>query len=83
MSPDLLARGIAYRLQEQGYGGLPPGTNREIKRLVREYEKNGVVGAAPESSQARHSASRDWGGRTHHVLMMDEGFIFQDCSSTR
>jgi hypothetical protein len=79
MSPDLLARGIAYRLQERVFGGLPASTKREIKRLVRDYEKNGSVGAAPEVQlKPGTRLSRDWGGRTHHVLVMDEGFIFQD-----
>lgn len=79
MSPDLLARGIAYRLQERIHGGLPASKKREIKSLVREYEKHGAIGAAPEVQlKPGTRLSRDWGGRTHHVLVMDEGFNFQD-----
>lgn len=79
MSPDLLARGIAYRLQERRYGGLPASTKRELKRMVRELEKNGSVGAAPEVQlKPGTRLARDWGGRTHHVLVMEDGFIFKD-----
>ena len=32
LSPDLLARGIAYRLQERVYGGLSPAVERQLLR---------------------------------------------------
>lgn len=34
ISPDLLARGIAWQLQERALGGLPPSAARELKRLA-------------------------------------------------
>ena len=34
ISPDLLARGIAWQLQERALGGLAPSAARELKRLV-------------------------------------------------
>ena len=34
ISSDLLARGIAWQLQECAFGGLPPSAARELKRLA-------------------------------------------------
>jgi hypothetical protein len=34
ISPDLLARGIAWQLQERALGGLAPSAARELKRLA-------------------------------------------------
>ena len=42
-TPDLLARGIAYRLQEKAFGGLPAATGREIDRLEKQYARTGEV----------------------------------------
>lgn len=33
ISLDLLARGVAWQLQERALGGLPPSAARELKRL--------------------------------------------------
>jgi hypothetical protein len=78
-SPDLLARGIAYRLQERVYGGLAPETRRELKRLMRELEKNGEIsGEGDIQIKSGTQLVREWGGRTHHVLVTDNGFIYDN-----
>src|SRR6478735_7117399 len=38
--PDLLRRSLAYRLQEDAYGGLSAATRRELDRLVAQIEKD-------------------------------------------
>jgi hypothetical protein len=38
--PDLLRRSLAYKLQEDVYGGLVTATRRELDRLVAQIEKN-------------------------------------------
>ncbi len=43
LGASLLARGIAYRLQEQAYGGLSPTLQRELARLAQQLERFGEL----------------------------------------
>jgi hypothetical protein len=79
LSPDLLARGLAYRLQERAHGGLPSGVRRDIARLVRQLERTGEVSTEREVVlKTGTRLVRDWRGRTHNVLVLDDGFLFED-----
>lgn len=78
-SPDLLARGIAYRLQERVHGGLTADARRELKRLVRELEKTGEISGESEIQiKAGTQLVREWGGRTHYVLVSESGFTYDN-----
>ena len=79
ISPDLLERGIAYELQARRHGRLPASNRRELARLARQLEHSGSV--TPVGGTALKPGtrlSRDWHGRTHHVLVTDDGFLFKD-----
>lgn len=79
VSPDLLARGIAYRLQERRHGGLASSSRRQIVQLSREMEKTGTISGVPEVSiKPGTRLSRDWQGKTYHVLVMDDGYFLDD-----
>lgn len=79
MSTDLLGRGIAWRLQERASGGLPLAIQREITRLMREVERTGeAVPASASRIKAGTWLVRDWGGDSHHVLVLDDGYLYRD-----
>jgi hypothetical protein len=79
VGPDLLARSIGYRLQERAHGGLSTVDRRRIERLVRQLEQYGEVSAEREVVlKSGTRLARDWGGKTHHVLVLDEGFLFEE-----
>ena len=76
-TPDLLARGIAWKLQEKALGGLSP----EAKRLIA------IDGAGEGSPVPRRSVSvptlrpgnrlvRRWRGRTYVVDATETGFSY-------
>ena len=79
MTPDLLRRGIAYRLQERVHGGLPPATARQLDRLAEELQRTGDIAAAgdirlrPGTTLVRH-----WHDRVYRVLATDDGFLLED-----
>ena len=75
LSPDLLRRGIAHRLQERAMGGLSPAARRQITSLARSVD-GPLPEAAPPPIQLRPGTSllRAWGGRTHTVLVGESGF---------
>ena len=79
MTADLLRRGLAWRLQERALGGAGPAVQREIARLVREVERTGE--AAPTSTGRIKTGTwlvRDWGGDSHQVLVLDDGYYYRE-----
>jgi hypothetical protein len=77
LSRDLLVRGIAYRLQELGTGGMGKATRRKLAAFARELEASGSL-AVPTSPQLRPGARlvREWRGRTHAVAVLEDGFAY-------
>ena len=75
LSPDLLRRGIAHRMQERAMGGLSAAARRQIASLARSVD-GPLPEAAPPPVQLRPGTSllRTWGGRTHTVLVGESGF---------
>ncbi len=70
-SRDLLARAIAYRLQEQALGGLSPATTRLLRSLAR-------PGAAPPRQVKVGSVIvREHKGVLHEVLVVPGGFCWR------
>ena len=79
VSPDLLRREIAYRLQEAASGGL----TRQVSRDLTEIRKRIVQGSSPLPSTAIRLKPgtrllRTWRGKTYTVLVGDTGFLFND-----
>ena len=77
-SPDLIQRALAYRAQERRNGGLSPAIRREIDRLRRQMAKTGTASGSRSVLMPGTRLSRDWHGRTHHILVMEEGFLFEE-----
>ena len=79
MSPDLLRREIAYRLQEAASGGLTRQVSRELagirKRIV---QGNSPLPASAVRLKPGTRLLKTWRGKTYTVLVGDAGFIFND-----
>jgi hypothetical protein len=77
LTRDLLTRGIAHRLQEAAFGGLPPATVRLMADL-------GVTERTARPRQARAGRLkpgtvlvRGWRGETHTVTVQEGGFDYR------
>jgi hypothetical protein len=72
---DLLLLAVAWKIQEQAFGGLSAATKR---RLVDLADGNGRSpnGAASQSARLKPGARlvREWQGRTHTVTVTEDGF---------
>jgi len=78
IGPELLRRGIAYRLQERGKGGLTGSTRREIERLVKRLEQGErVLGSSVPAFKPGTRLVRSWHDKMHQVLVLEEGFEFE------
>lgn len=80
LTADLLRRGIAWKLQERVHGGLPSAVQHALKRLHRELAASGKVSTHVHQGRIKPGSRlvRDWGGETHHVLVLDSGFHYRD-----
>ena len=74
-SRDLLIRSLAYRLQELAQGGLSKAAQRKLEPLAREMATKGSVTVAADV-RLRPGARlmREWRGRTHTVIVREDGF---------
>jgi hypothetical protein len=77
LSRDLLIRAVAYRIQELRYGGLSKTSRRKLATLVKAPQSEGEI--APEAAQKIRTGARlvrEWNGRTHTVMVKEEGFTY-------
>jgi hypothetical protein len=75
--PDLHLGVIAYRMQELAFGGLSKATQRKLVALTRELRVKGSLVVTPDLS-LRPGARlvRDWRGRTHTVVVTEDGLEY-------
>ena len=77
--PRLSALAIAYRLQERSLGALASEYRRELARLGKRYAATGELDADPTARlKPGTRLVRDWRGRTHQVLIRDDGYGYRD-----
>ena len=81
--PDLLRRSVAQRVQENTWGGLSKASRRELDRLIA------ALIAKPDAplTIARRAQSgtvlvRDWKGKSHRVMITEDGFYYDDRAYT-
>jgi hypothetical protein len=80
LTSDLLARGVAWRLQERAHGGLPAATLREIRQVQRQIDRGDAVNVTQGRIKPGTRLVRDWGGTSHHVIVLESGFLYLDRS---
>jgi DUF2924 family protein len=77
---DILALGIAYARQERRYGGLARPVAKELDRLLARVLRDEVTDAPksprPPLPRAGTILVREWRGITHHVTVVDDGFLW-------
>ena len=72
--PDLLRRSIAYRIQEEAYGGLDRTTARLLQQLKAQMRKTPGRIVLPRRIKPGAILVRRWNGQSHRVTVLDEGF---------
>ncbi len=76
VSRELLTRAVAYRIQEQVYGGLKPSSRRFLVRLANDARAGRPLKPEPAAAaQAGTVLMREWHGVTHEVRVSDRGVL--------
>jgi hypothetical protein len=77
---DILALAIAYGRLERRQGGLSKPVARELDRLFEQTLRDDRTGkpSAPTAPLPRRGTIlvREWRGTTHHVTVVNEGFLW-------
>lgn len=77
LSRRLLRYAIAYRMQEQVFGGLTPATRRKLARAAKDL----AAGRAPSKPATIIKAGtrllREWEGVVHEVIVLERGVQYR------
>jgi hypothetical protein len=75
LTKDLIARMIAWRIQEQAYGGL----DRATRKLLDEYAR-GRTGTADGTRRLKPGTVlvREYQGERHTVTVLQDGFVWRE-----
>lgn len=75
---DLLQLGVAWMLQELALGGLSAATKRQLAELSRTIaSKSDLAKARTMILKPGARLVRDWGGETHEILVVEDGFVWR------
>jgi hypothetical protein len=68
---------LAWELQARVRGGYDPATRRWLKQL-RAPSKSATPATSPASGALKPGTvlTREWGGTTHRVMVLEEGFAW-------
>ena len=73
-----LVRGIAYRIQEQIYGGLDPATRRLLDRAAQDLARGREPSGGTPAIQPGARLLREWNGIMHEVIVLERGVQYRD-----
>jgi Protein of unknown function (DUF2924) len=78
VSRELLTRAIAYRIQEQAFGGLKPATRKLLERLATDAAEGRALRLGPAGpATAGTVLMREWQGTTHEVKVLDNAVLYK------
>ena len=72
-SRSLMIRAVAYKLQENAYGGLSPVT----RRILAGLRDAASVTQPPRELRAGTVLLREWQGATHRVTVIEDGVLYR------
>jgi hypothetical protein len=77
IGPDLLRRGIAWKLQSRVFGDLPSHIKRELERAADRLRRGEeLLSSNRPSLKPGTRLVRSWQGRVHRVLVLDDCYEY-------
>jgi len=72
----LLIAAVAYRLQQEAFGGLRPELRRRLLKIAEAARRGEEMMPAAPRLKPGTRLMREWQGRTHAVVVTDSGFLW-------
>jgi hypothetical protein len=76
LSRDLIIRGLADKLQQRAHSGPSRALQRRLRILAADFEKGARFFDPGGALKTGATLVRQWRGRTHAVLVRDDGFEY-------
>ncbi len=77
ISRDVLIRGVAYRIQEEAFGGVSKSCLRQLRRLAEELRDSGSIPASHRQTfKSGTKLIREWKGKVHEVVIAGDGYLW-------
>jgi len=79
---ELMVPFLAYKIQENAYGGLKASTRAELRRISRDLEKSHASPKVRTRSRIKSGTRivRQWRGQTHEVVVTETGYEYNGSS---
>lgn len=78
VSRRLLELSAAYAVQAKAFGGLKPQLRKALAAALDSSPARLKSKATPTALMPGSQLVREWNGRTHHVEVVEDGFIWND-----
>lgn len=78
-SPAILRAFLAYRIQEQAFGGLSRSVRNRLESIAKALSEGRKPVVAPPKPKIRRGTRllRSWHGEIHEVTVHDDGFLYR------
>ena len=73
----LLLRAVAYRMQEEAYGGLSAKTRKQLARVARDLAAGRSLTAASAKIKPGTRLLREWQGVVHEVIVLEDSVLYR------
>ena len=78
-APDLLRRGIAWKLQSRAHGILPSVTKRSLEAAAERLRKGEPITSVRSIAlKPGTRLVRSWRGKTHQVIVLESGYEHEE-----
>ena len=77
MSRKFLMRAIAYRIQENAFGGLSRKTKRRLERIAADVTAGKALAAPGPKIKPGTRLLREWQGVVHEAVVRDDGVEYR------
>ncbi len=78
ISRNLLLRAVAYRMQEEAYGGLSAKTCKQLARAARDLAAGRSLKASAARIKPGTRLLREWQGVVHEVIVLEDSVLYRD-----
>ncbi len=77
VSRKLLLRAVAYRMQEEAYGGLSAKTRKQLARAARDLAAGRSLQGPAAKVKPGTRLLREWQGVVHEVIVLEDSVLYR------